>query len=252
MNPICAGSHLSHRLFCAYMQGGRRWPQLRGGINIFLINEIFRAQEPSREVQDFANTQFTEDQVRKIKFVMNQDHARAGVILPNEGSSSLVINEWKKAKSSALYSLYHYILGPPLVPEKLSALNYETIAYQDEVIGYFKGNRNFEQLLKISSVAYGTMLKHHDLSQLYTLANFSPAEKEHEYLRRRDFYDSTLIKYQITLSIVEDAHTVKAACCQTITDLLEQNLKPYESVQNTQWIRWGFSLKRKDQHDSTS
>jgi hypothetical protein len=94
-------------IFSAYIKGGVRWPQIRGGINIFLLSSIesYHSVEKYIDWNMFIDNCLSEKQVKLSIRVMNMLHAKHKISLHKEVNMQ---DEWNSAKAAILKSFLHF------------------------------------------------------------------------------------------------------------------------------------------------
>lgn len=225
-----------HPVFCAYLKGGRLWPQLRGGINIAVLATLMEAGFP--QFPDFVQSRFTQKQLSSAKLLMEQDHCKAGVFTVQPISDSLMENEWEKTKRFALKSLRSFVLEYHHSDCFSSCYN-EPLVEARSLQDYFEDPQNAkatEVLFKTTKLAYSILLQHAHLGHLFTLSYYQPEQYRQALEKETERYSAKAEKYGIPSPKECPSTELKKSSCSKIKTLLQNHLQPYPH----HWIAQGF------------
>lgn len=235
------GSGVSRQLFASYILGGRLWPQLRGGINLCIINTLAQGSEFPSQLTEFEGSRFSEKQVDSARMIMVQDHAKGGIKIQKLPSDAMMLNEWTKAKAGVFFSLHKY-MNPTerceLMFDEIEANANRIIAEASVCLSKDESRATFANT---SGQVYEVFRGHTDLAKLFVIASFWAHQREASYLAQQVDIDATQRKYGISESVVDDAGAVRVRCCNIFTNLIQSRLID----KNVGWLTWGFNPKGK-------
>src|SRR5262245_32913649 len=95
-------------VFTEYLRGGQLWPQLRGGINIYVMASLFHATDLFSCWKAFVQSQLSPLQLEKAKKTLVLAHRRGGITNPAIVTNEILQKEWRLAKRGVYKSLLYY------------------------------------------------------------------------------------------------------------------------------------------------
>lgn len=119
-----------NNVFRAYLRGGSKWPQIRGGINIYMLGSLVDAYTIINfDWNSFIKSDLSPEAIVKSQTLMDSFHKKSGISLTQYPNLQ---DEWNSAKAGIIKSALYFIQGQAPVYEKsikelLNKTNADTI-----------------------------------------------------------------------------------------------------------------------------
>ncbi|MCG3165609.1 MAG: hypothetical protein POELPBGB_01377 [Bacteroidia bacterium] len=222
-----------NQLCSSYIKGGSIWPQIRGGINIYMLGTIAKIQLTERfDWRNFLDSELSEKQLASAYEVMERLHIKSGIILSIKVDLQ---DEWRSAKAAIFKSFLYFILEG--IPQYNSSIKELLTLRNADIIQKFTDEVPIEQnaFYKICESAKSELIKYTDLAELFVYS----VSKNYETDTSR--YEGICKKYYLSLSKVGDVQLAKN-CLNIVRTNLDEHLKINYSTQCYSAVCWGFDL----------
>jgi hypothetical protein len=237
------GNFLSHELYCAYLRGGRLWPQKRGGINISLLSAYFKGGSQVNDIRTLAHVCFNEKQIQATKTIMIQDHMKGGIRLPETLPDALIKKEWLKARSYALMSLQSFVQDAKVVKTSNDISEEELMDLANYLNDFFLDAKRKEQrkdlIKEMTEEANRILWEHSALAKLFILSNYGDTQFKNTYINSSKKFDEISSQYGLSLKD-NSPQEIKEKCCAIIKKILSDNLGRQFPVPH-HWLVQGFT-----------
>ena len=222
--------------FGAYLKGGTKWPQIRAGINIYLLCSIGHYRE--KNIIDwvaFTNVKLTKRQINAATSIMKVLHNKSNIKLSKEVN---IQDEWFSAKAAILKSLLHFLKGHEphhvlSIKELLNLENSIQIKLQED-----KNKELLDIFFKMCDTAKGCLDEFDELSELFVDLLSEPESLKNEK------YHEVAKKNGLILNGHSRIENI-TKCLEYVECKIRNILKKDYDAYPIDSVCWGFSMFKK-------
>jgi hypothetical protein len=223
-------THTDEMIFISYLKAGIIWPQIRGGINIYLLNAITKAYAFDWEA--FRILRLSEKYLNMAGSVFNVAYHKSGILRPYEIDFE---GDWRSAKAAVFKSILHFISGSK--PQYRLSIKQLLTEENAELIQKFieKEPDKWNTFCEMTNIAKAEIDKYSDIAQLYVSCISTKTNYSSIHLR------TICIKYHLQFTKISLLTTAQE-CLYVIDCKLRKKLRLDFPSQSINSICWGFQL----------
>lgn len=227
-------------VFETYLKATSLWPQRRGGINLYLIAQLFSSIVTPESWRDFMMSVLSSNQAERAFDAMNRLHRQAGIsrgITRND-----VERDWISAKSSLHRSIIYFLSNV----DPISDLNPSDLISEDRV--YMTGEIILDELNKhmldsIREMSFSGMEvleQNKKLATIYRFSFFSKDQQNKELDLKRKFYSKYINFYFPSMEQDKGIHLTSEILFDKIREMLSEEFESKFPAICKDWLLWGF------------
>ncbi|QMU63072.1 MAG: hypothetical protein GKR88_01480 [Flavobacteriaceae bacterium] len=216
-------------LVSAYLKGGSFWPQIRGGINIYLLEAIF-IMNNNFKFSDFLELKINKNKEALIISSMNRLHKKYGIVLTDK---IYISEEWKSAQAGVFLTCLCYIKND-LPTYNRSIKELLTLDNANYLQNYFDIEYNYITFSRAIKSSVDVLEAARDLSKIFS---FHLSRKE---LPLPDFFYETAKKYNMEIQ-EKPNYRIANECLVIASSLIELQLNKLHNSAILP-LTWGFKL----------